>query len=257
MFTGILHDASNRRRLEREILEASANEQRRIGHDLHDGICQQILGASFGLEVHAQRLEKTAPEHVPVVRKLQDLLNDTLTQARALSHGLNPIDLRAGGLPKALHDLTARVSEMFHVECRFREEGDVEVADNTTATHLLRIAQEAISNAIKHGRPGQIHVVLAGSNGWLTLTVTDNGRGFPPAPGKPGGRGLQIMQYRAGLIGATLTLRPAKPAGMIVTCSLRLPASSPQDGEQASLPQAPPTSAARPPRKRGQPLRRR
>ena len=244
MFTGILHDLSNRRRLEREILEASAQEQRRIGHDLHDGICQQILGASFGLEVHAQRLEKAASDQVPAVRKLLDLLNDTLTQARALSHGLNPIDLRAGGLPKALHDLTGRVSEMFKIDCEFREEGEVHVPDNTTATHLLRIAQEAISNAIKHGRARHIAVALVESNGHLTLTVTDDGRGLPPAPGKTGGRGTQIMQYRAGMIGGTLAVRPADNGGVLVTCSLRLPVSSaPRPDAGAASKQRPPAPA--------------
>jgi PAS domain S-box-containing protein len=225
MFTGIIHDISNRRRLEQEILEASANEQRRIGHELHDGICQQILGASFGMEVLAQRLEAgRATKEVASVRKLMDLLNDTLTQARALSHGLNPIDLRAGGLAKALADLAARVSDTFRIECRFHEDGQVELADSATSTHLFRIAQESISNAIKHGKPKRIEVRLNGTpDGWLTLTVSDNGKGIPAALPETEGRGLQIMQYRAALIGATVVIRPGKRGGTIVTCRLRVP----------------------------------
>jgi PAS domain S-box-containing protein len=226
MFTGVLHDASNRRRLEREILEISANEQRRIGQELHDGICQQILGASFGMEVLAQRLVAGGEaQEVPAVRKLMDLLNDTLTQARALSHGLNPIDVRAGGLPKALTDLAARVSEMFSIECRVHEEGGVELADTVTSTHLYRIAQEAISNAIKHGRAKRVNLSLAtAADEWLTLTVTDDGRGLPAAPQpEASGRGLQIMKYRACLIGATLTIRPGASGGTVVSCTLRVP----------------------------------
>jgi PAS domain S-box-containing protein len=226
MFAGVLHDASNRRRLQREILEISANEQRRIGQELHDGICQQILGASFGLEVVAQRLAASGGgQEVPAVRKLMDLLNDTLTQARALSHGLNPIDVRAGGLPKALTDLAARVSDMFGIECRLHEEGRVELADTLTSTHLFRIAQEAISNAIKHGRAKHVDLALIGtSDEWLTLTVTDDGRGIPATPQpEASGRGLQIMKYRASLIGATLAIHPGASGGTVVTCTLRPP----------------------------------
>jgi PAS domain S-box-containing protein len=226
MFAGVLHDASNRRRLEREILEASANEQRRIGQELHDGICQQILGASFGMEVLAQRLaESDDGREVPAVRKLMDLLNDTLTQARSLSHGLNPIDVRAGGLPKALTDLAARVSDMFGIECRLHEQGDVELADTLTSTHLFRIAQEAISNAIKHGRAKRVDLTLAGTtDAWLTLSISDDGCGMSATPSsREPGRGLQIMKYRATLIGATLSIRPGTSGGTVVSCTLRVP----------------------------------
>jgi two-component system CheB/CheR fusion protein len=226
MFTGVLHDASNRRRLEREILEVSANEQRRIGQELHDGICQQILGASFGMEVLAQRLAAGGGrQEVPAVRKLMDLLNDTLTQARALSHGLNPIDVRAGGLPKALADLAERVSDMFGIECHVHEEGGVELADTLASTHLFRIAQEAISNAIKHGRAKRVDLTLAATaDTWLTLTIADDGRGIPDVPQpEASGRGLQIMKYRAALIGATLSVRPGPACGTVVSCTLRQP----------------------------------
>lgn len=226
MFTGILHDISNRRRLEREVLEASANEQRRIGHDLHDGLCQQILGASFGIEVLARRLEATAPQEAAAARKLLDLLNDTLSQARALAHGLNPIDLRAGGLPKALADLAAKVRDVFHRDCRFENSDRTDVADANTATHLFRIAQEAISNAIKHGNAKRIALDLTESAGVLTLTIRDDGRGFTAdSLAKTDGRGLSIMQYRAGLVGGTLLVGRAKPRGTVVTCSLRSPSA--------------------------------
>lgn len=145
VFTGVIHDASNRRRLEREILEASANEQRRIGQELHNGICQEILGASFGMEVLAQRLAANGGvTQVPAVRKLMDLLNDTLTQARALSHGLDPIDVRAGGLAKALADLAVRVSDMFGIQCRVHDEaGEEPLTDTLTSTLRKRSATQS------------------------------------------------------------------------------------------------------------------
>lgn len=245
MFTGMLHDITNRRRLEREILEASANEQRRIGHELHDGICQQILGASFGMEVLAQRLEEDrgARKQAPAVRKLMALLNDTLTQARALSHGLNPIDLRAGGLGKALSDLGVRISETFKIDCRVREARHEIVADATTSTHLYRIAQEAISNAIKHGRSKRVDVELSGTaDGWLTLNVTDDGSGMPASLPPTAGRGLQIMRYRAALIGASIAVRGGATGGTVVACTLRLPY---QPAASDSALTSPPVAAAK------------
>lgn len=251
MFTGIHHDLTNRRRLEREVLEASANEQRRIGHDLHDGLCQQILGASFGIEVLAQRLAKSTPQELPAVQKLADLLNETLTQARALAHGLNPIDLRAGGLPKALDELARRVRDVFHVECRFSAAGNTDVSDNAVATHLYRIAQEAISNAIRHGKARRVDVELTESKGQLTLSIRDDGRGLGAVAERGDGRGLHIMQYRAGLIGGTLAVRPgAKGAGTAVTCSLRISPTPPEmPAPNVREKVSPPPRSARPRRR--------
>lgn len=153
MFTGILHDITNRRRLERAILEASANEQRRVGHELHDGLCQQLTGIAFSAELLARKLEAKAPEAVPQVRKLADEVDQAITQTRALARGLNPVEIHADGLASALDDLARKVAESYSVSCGFRREGDGEasVGDNSAATHLYRIAQEAISNAIRHG----------------------------------------------------------------------------------------------------------
>jgi two-component system CheB/CheR fusion protein len=228
MFTGIIHDASNRRRLEREILEASANEQRRVGHELHDGLCQQLTGAAFAAEILARRLKAEAPGALPAVRKLADEIDEAITQARTLARGLNPIEIHAGGLATALKDLAAKVSSTFDVDCRFGQDADVSVGDNAAETHLFRIAQEAISNAVRHGRATHVELRLECRDGTICLSIADDGQGFPSAgtltrgDSKSEGIGLQTMAYRAKMINGMLAVRPGNPRGIIVTCSIPL-----------------------------------
>ena len=234
MFTGIIHDITNRRRLEREILEASANEQRRIGHELHDGLCQQLTGIAFAAEILSRRLKDESPGSLPRVQKLSDEIDRAITQARALARGLNPVEVHAGALGDALEELAQRVSSTFDISCRFRGEGDVRaaVADNTTATHLYRIAQEAISNAVRHGKARSVDLTLRTGGECFTLSIADDGVGFAGA-GAPAvsdaqteGIGLKTMAYRAKLINAILEIRPGREGGVVVTCSLPAPAGS-------------------------------
>jgi PAS domain S-box-containing protein len=230
MFTGIMHDISNRRRLEREILDASANEQRRIGHELHDGLCQQLTGISFATEILARQLQDKAPDVLPRVRKLADEVDQTITHARTLARGLNPVEIHAESFVSSLEDLARKVSETFGVSCRFRSEGicDTAVRDNLSASHLYRIAQEAISNAIRHGGAKKIEVKLQADAASMSLSVADDGRGFDKQDGGAGPRekragiGLQTMSYRAKMINGILDVRPRTPRGVIVTCSVPL-----------------------------------
>ena len=228
MFTGVIHDITNRRRLEREILEASVNEQRRVGHELHDGLCQQLTGIAFAAEILARRLAAEAPGAVPQLRKLADEVDQAITQARTLARGLNPIEIHADSLPSALEDLAHKVSATFAISCRFHHEcnGDAAVGGNTAATHLYRIAQEAISNAIRHGKAKKVDLELRHDGDNLSLSISDNGAGFAPGGGQTGptensvGIGLQTMAYRAKLINAILDVRPGPRRGIVVTCSI-------------------------------------
>ena len=227
LFTGILHDASNRRRLEREILEAHANEQRRIGHELHDGLCQQLTAASFAAEILARRLLNEAPQSVPAVQKLSREIDEAITQARTLARGLNPVEIHAGALADALDDLARKVTETFHVRCTFRHDGETGLADNTAETHLFRIVQEAISNAIRHGKAKCVEVRLGAADGSVVLSVEDDGSGLNPDSDlrpstKSDGIGLHTMAYRAKMIGGLLVVRPGSPGGVTVTCTIPL-----------------------------------
>jgi PAS domain S-box-containing protein len=232
MFTGIVHDITQRRKLEREILEISGNEQRRIGQDLHDGLCQQLPAVSFASESLANRLARAAPQEVPYVTKIASLVDETLTQARDLARGLNPVDIQPDGLIRALEDLCEKISERFAVTCRVRKDGSIIVRDNTVATHLYRIAQEATSNAIRHGKAKRIDIDLESDGDQLTLSIHDNGSGIPHRiPGRRPGVGMQIMNYRAHLIGGSFSVRAGRRGGTVVSCVLR---SSPQASQRSA-----------------------
>ena len=236
LFTGIVHDLSGRRQLERQIVDASTEEQRRIGQDLHDGLCQDLIGIAFQADSAARKLAAHAPTQAQAIDKLAASIRDAAVQARRLSHGLNPVDLKSGGLPVALEALAVKVSESFNVSCTFRCDGGLQVQDDATATHLYRIAQEAVSNAIKHGKSKRIEILLTSNGGRLALCIKDNGVGLPqfireglstaPPTGasdmstsRPG-IGLHTMHYRANMIGGSFDIRPGRRGGVVVTCSI-------------------------------------
>ncbi|HEY6167370.1 MAG TPA: PAS domain S-box protein [Verrucomicrobiae bacterium] len=223
VFTGFIHDLSERKQLEREALEASAREQRRIGQDLHDGLGQHLAGIELMGRVLAQSLEKVSKPHAAQAAKLAGHVREALKQARGLARGLTPVQVDAHGLMVALQELAAGAEEMFQVKCVFKCDHPVSVPDNAVATHLYRIAQEALSNAVRHGRAKRIALVLTATPSRLVLSVHDDGCGIPqPLP--PGrGLGLRIMQYRAGVIGGSLAIQREKTGGTAVICTVHLP----------------------------------
>jgi len=221
-FTGIIADLSDRRQLERQILDSATAEQRRIGQDLHDGVCQQLTAAGFALEMLRRKLERGEPFDGTHLEKVKKLLMDSNHQLRQVAHGLQPVWFRPGGLPEALRELAAATSERFEVSCRARCMEDVLIAEQTTADHLYRIAQEASGNAIRHGEATVVRIQLGVSaSGSVVLAVLDNGSGFAPGQSPRGGMGLRIMKYRADAIGADFRIRGRRRGrGAIVWCAL-------------------------------------
>jgi len=221
LFTGFVRDITERKRLEQEILEISGHEQRRIGQDLHDGLCQQLAGIELLSQVLEQKLAgKSAPEAARAA-EIARHVRAAITHTRSLARGLSPVELEANGLMSALQELAANVEKMFKVGCRFQCEESVLLSDNAVATHVYRIAQEAINNAIKHGKAGNILISLKPVAGYINLSVMDDGAGFPKEL-KPGqGMGLRIMNYRADMIGGLLEVRRAMGKGTTVTCSFK------------------------------------
>ena len=213
-------DITERRRLEQELLEISSAEQRRIGQDLHDGLCQHLAGIEFRTSVLVDQFANT-PKVQREIAKIGELIREGARQARMLSHGLSPVSLKADGLMTALKELTEDVAELFTKTCRFDCPKPVLVKDKVVATHLYRIAQEAVSNAARHGQADTIVVALRRTARATTLSITDNGRGFPTPAGRAGGMGLRIMRYRAEMIGALLTVGAAKGKGTSVVCVLK------------------------------------
>jgi len=222
---GIAEDVTDRRRLEREILEISDREQARIGQDLHDGLCQQLVSLGFDNNSLEQQLAAHARPEVAAAQKMGEVIDNAIAEARALSRGLFPVQLETNGLSLALQQLAAGVRARARVNCRMDCPQPVLVRDNTVATHLYRIAQEAVNNAIKHSRAGTILVELKSDHNRIELKISDDGIGIPVSRNPVGGMGLHIMKYRAQAIGGILNIEPAPRHGTIVSCSAPQPST--------------------------------
>ncbi len=216
----ILRDVTERRALEHEIQEISEREQRRLGQDLHDGLGQSMTGIAFLAKVLEQKLKVKDLEEAEAAGNIASLMNEALAQTRRLSRGLCPVELDSNDIEAALGQLAENLRTLFSVSCELQCEPEIKITDNAVAVHLYRIAQEAATNAIKHGQARNIGLSLTSNNSRLILTVKDDGCGLPAAAHKGKGMGLRVMQHRARMIGATISLRPSKEGGVTVTCSL-------------------------------------
>lgn len=216
--TGI--DITERRQLERQILEISDREQRRIGRDLHDGLGQHLTALELLNQTLVGKLRREAPALVAPATDLSRQIREIITQVRLLSHNLSPVPLEADGLMIALGELAAGTAAMGGVECRLACEKPVSMSDANAATHLYRIAQEAVNNALKHGLAKKIDIILAERGTGLEMRVADDGRGFNAAEARKPGLGLRMMQYRAQLLGGALDVNSKPGRGTLVFCSL-------------------------------------
>lgn len=217
---GIARDVTERRRLEKEILEISTREQHRIGHDLHDGVCQQLAGIGFLSDILADKLEEQARPEAAEAHTICDLVNQANKQTRGVARGLFPVRLEENGLVSALEELTGNAGGYSRSKCRFQGDAAIVIQDNAVAHHLYYIAQEAIRNAVKHGRAKQIEVELSAvENGSYQLTVRDDGVGVKEGAAVPTrGMGIRIMKYRARVIGGELQVQPRPDGGTEVSC---------------------------------------
>lgn len=213
------NDVTERKRLERALLEISAREQRRIGQDLHDGLGQHLTGTAFMSKVLQQRLEDHGLAEAIEARKIVTLVNEAIEKTRELARGLVPVMSGEDGLMVSLQRFAGEVEDLFNVSCRFICDAPVLMDDLAAATHLFHIAQEAVSNAIKHGHSGRIVIALTARAGIGRLAVEDDGSGIGPiAPGQRG-MGLHIMEYRANMIGGSLEVnRACEGRGTTVDC---------------------------------------
>jgi signal transduction histidine kinase len=242
LFCVILRDISERKQLERDVAEATAYEQRRIGQDLHDSVGQQLTALtmlaqdfveSLGPDARPtdERLEQLDPSTPPpalsrlspakLAERLRRDLQRTLEAVRSISRNLNPVPIDSQGLMAALTDLVERVRLQSRVICSFDCAFPVVIEDNVTGTHLFHIAQEALSNALRHAQAREVRISLQQDDSQIVLRVQDDGNGIAwPLPQREG-LGLRIMKSRADMIGATLTIDRAKHKGTVVTCTLK------------------------------------
>jgi two-component system sensor kinase FixL len=193
-----------------EILEISDREQRRIGQDLHDDLCQTLAGIELMSEVLEEKLSaKSRPESVRAAR-IAERVQRAIEQTRMLARGLSPLEMESTGLMAALSELASNTEQLFGIRRVFEASSPVMIEDAAAATHLYRIAQEAISNAIKHGKSSEITISLKAEHNRITLAIKDDGAGFSQPGKRPRGMGLRIMKYRAGVIGGSLEVRRAR-----------------------------------------------
>lgn len=220
LFTGIVRDISVMRELQKQVLEIAAEEDQRIGHELHDNIQQQLTGLGLLARSLADSLaDKSLPE-TSLADRLAVGINQSARDVHLLSRGLVPVEVDAQGLQAALSELASTINEQHGVQCEFQFQGPVDVTDNFVATHLYRIAQEAVNNALKHGRGDRVEISLRGDDETISLNVLDNGVGIGNADSTGQGMGLRIMHYRAGLIGGTIQVKPADERGTLVGCRI-------------------------------------
>jgi signal transduction histidine kinase len=208
-------------RLEHEIVNISEAEQRRIGQDLHDGLCQYLAALSCSARSLQDDLEKLQLKNeAAAAGELSTHLQDAVVQARDLARGLVPAQVGQVGVIIALESLAQYVSRLHGITCTFRFRGPVADCDEHTATHLYRIAQEASNNATKHGKASRIAISLEAAGDVMTLRILDDGLGLPGFTAT--GTGMSIMHYRARLCGGELTTEQPTGGGTLVSCTVRM-----------------------------------
>ncbi len=213
-------EISVRMELERDLARISEREHRRLGQDLHDGICQELAGIRFSVEAISKKLEPDSPARKQLA-SIAEAVQRAIHHTRLLSRGLAPLQLEGGDIAMALEELAGTTETLFGVRCGFESRGQPPRLDLDAATHLYRIAQEAIQNSLKHGGAGviDIHLDFTGRDG--RLSVTDNGRGLPPRhPARPAsdGMGLKIMRHRAEILRGTVSIQSPDGGGTRVLC---------------------------------------
>jgi signal transduction histidine kinase len=217
--TALTNEVQERARLEKEILEISEREQRRIGHDLHDSLCQHWAATAMAGQVLTEKLDAKSLAEAADAREIVKLAENGITLTRNLAHGISPAEMETEGLITALREFATNISKLFKVNCTFDCESPPVIGD-AAATHLYRITQEAVNNAIRHGKPKQIVVSLSNQKGRIELTVEDDGSGLPEDWQKNRGMGTRIMAHRAAMIGGTFSIEPNPTGGTFVKCSI-------------------------------------
>jgi len=219
----LTEEIAERERLEHEILDVSERERRRIGRDLHDSLGQLLTGTALAGQVLEEKLASKAIAEAADVTRIVTLVEEGIELTRSLARGLDPVEVEGDGLADSLRELATKTSEILATRCEYHSGVPVTVNDGATATHLYRIAQEAITNAIKHGRAERIVMRLDGAPGRVRLTVHDNGIGIADPRARGQGMGLRIMAHRAAVMGGTFEVRAEPSGGTTVLCEMRNP----------------------------------
>jgi signal transduction histidine kinase len=218
----LTNEIQERARLEKELLEIGEEAQRKVGHDLHDTLGQHLTATAFAGQVLAEKLENKGVPEASASKNLVKLIEDSIILTRQFARGLQPVELRPDGLMEGFQELARITSERFNIACEFECREPVLLTDAKSSTQLYRIAQEAVTNAIKHSRAKFLNISLERTDEMTILTVTDDGVGMPEAAHRGDGMGLRIMAYRASMMSGTLQIERMPESGTRVTCKLPL-----------------------------------
>ena len=213
LYTGIVRDITEQRRLEQEVLRISEHERHRIGQDLHDGLGQMLTGISL---INRNIASSLKDENHPLADEVSDITNlvkEADEYARSLSRGLIPVEFEGQGLKAALERMMKNAEKLFNITCKFDAPDNIYFEDSTNLTHLYRIVQEATSNAVKHGNASEVDISIKNYDERLVIKIEDNGTGFSDDWEKDRGLGVRIMQFRSRLIGANLEIKNGKKLG--------------------------------------------
>jgi len=214
----LLAEMRERGRLEREIIDLSEREQLRFGQELHDRVCQELASVAIAAHMLARKLLATEHEETAHAREMALMADHALETTRNVARGFFTAGFDTAGLAEALREAARHTEEKHHVSCVVSWQETFKIPDEDTVIHLFRIAQEAIQNAVKHAASSRIEVSLKRKGGMLQLTIEDNGKGMQPSNRKAKGLGLNIMAYRAGLIGGEFKTEQPTDGGTRVVC---------------------------------------
>jgi len=217
-------EIAERKRLEQQILEVSEREQRRIGHDLHDSVGQRLTGTKFLSSALGRRLARAKTPGSFAAARISRELDKALEDVRTIVRGLAPVPPDHESLMPALHELARSTTHLFNIPCRFECPHPVLIGDHAAAIHLYRVAQESVSNAVRHAKAKHIRITLRRSKAGIELRVLDDGCGLPSRSRRRAGMGLEIMKHRAAVIGAAFKINRARTGGTIVSCVWAPPA---------------------------------
>ena len=244
---GFVVEIADPHSLERELIEMANREQHRIGNDLHDGLGQDLTGIALMLRAIGAQVRREGSEACTDIEEVIGLINAAIESTRSLARGLSPVSAEHDGLTAALQALAARATERYGIPVTFEAHvAEPLPTDETAATHVYRIAQEALTNAMRHSNATEVSILLTASGGELELEVTDNGRGFSlaagdvspsdevPAGAGSNGLGLRIMRYRAQMLGGNLAFGGSSACGATVRCTCPLRQAAPRAGEGRS-----------------------
>jgi signal transduction histidine kinase/ABC-type phosphate/phosphonate transport system substrate-binding protein len=206
--------------LEHQITEISDRAHRKFSQNLHDSLGQQLTGIRFMAEILKDKLQTDSSGYSDSAQKISDLVHKAMNQSRDLAKGLDPVELSENNLVSAIEVLLRNIENTFDVSCEFEHDESIAPAHNSHSVHLYRITQEAINNALRHGKAKHIRIGLRELDGKYVLSVADDGVGFSEEQEGKKGMGLHIMRYRAKAVNGVLDIKSGQNGGVVVKCSL-------------------------------------